>query len=157
MYTPDEIKKGLECREIIDCYNSICPYFKEVDCLSSRLSNALALIRQLERERDEALEFHKELVETNNNLFAETVEMQNEINALRKELEQVKRERDAAVEVMSRYRNCDVCTHTNEGGLMCTTCKYPSLVDVYPTFRPNWQWRGERPQEVERNCRGDME
>ena len=48
---PDEIKKGLECREIIDCYNSICPYFKEVDCLSSRLSDALALIRQLESEK----------------------------------------------------------------------------------------------------------
>lgn len=57
-------------------------------------------------------------------------------------IQQLERERDAAVEVVSRYRNCDVCTHMNEGGLMCTTCKYPSLVDVYPTFRPNWQWRG---------------
>ena len=109
--------------------------------------DALAYIQQLERERDEASEFNKEIVETNNILFAENVEMQNEINALRKELKQVKRERDAAVEVVSRYRNCDVCTHTNEGGLMCTTCKYPSLVDVYPTFRPNWEWRGV--QEVE--------
>lgn len=70
------------------------------------------------------------------------------VETLLTELEQVKRERDAAVEVVSRYRNCDVCTHMNEGGLMCTTCKYPSLVDVYPTFRPNWEWCGVQ-KEVE--------
>lgn len=146
--TPEEIKKGLGYCNMHQCPLLKCPYFNEAYCGEMLNTDALALIQHLERERDEALEFNKELVETNNNLFAETVEMQNEISALRKELEQAKRERDAAVEVVSRYRNCDVCTHMNEGGLMCTTCKYPSLVDVYPTFRPNWQWRSVQ-KEVE--------
>lgn len=36
-------------------------------------------------EMAEISEFHKELIETNNNLFAETVEMQKTINALKSE------------------------------------------------------------------------
>lgn len=50
--TPDEIKKGLECCSIsyADCNNE-CPY--KPDCDGSQiLKDALALIQQLESERD---------------------------------------------------------------------------------------------------------
>lgn len=50
--TPDEIKKGLECCSIsyADCNNE-CPY--KPDCDGSQiLKDALALIQQLEAERD---------------------------------------------------------------------------------------------------------
>lgn len=146
--TPEEIKKGLECRVRwgnecnLNC--SKCNVFVPGMNGAIMAANALAYIQQLERERDEALEFHKELVETNNNLFAETVEMQNEISALRKELEQVKRERDAAVECLSGV--CDYCKHGAEewlhGGKMSDFC-----VECCTHDYCNWQWRG--PEGVE--------
>ena len=53
--TPEEIKKGLECCSLpYKCDK--CPYFG-MPCGSDDLSaDALALIKQLERERDAALE-----------------------------------------------------------------------------------------------------
>lgn len=101
MRTPDEIKKGLECREIIDCYNTICPYFKEVDCLSSRLSDVHALIQQLERGWDELFEKAKQL---------ET------------ERDQYKRERDAAVADLAGNRRCENCKHFTPG-YFCLGCR----------------------------------
>lgn len=57
--TPEEIKKGLDCCIIDDC--NTCPY--EENCFSvdeelceSMVADALALIQQLERERDAAVE-----------------------------------------------------------------------------------------------------
>ena len=58
MKTPDEIMKGLcQCalpRKEMDC--SECPYNAEGDCISQLSVDALAYIRQLERERDAAVE-----------------------------------------------------------------------------------------------------
>ena len=61
MKTPDEIKKGLEwC--INDTYgcNEKCPYFNSlsngVDCAVKMHADALAYIRQLEAERNAAVE-----------------------------------------------------------------------------------------------------
>ena len=58
MKTPDKINKGLcQCalpRKEMDC--SECPYNAEGDCISQLSVDALAYIRQLERERDAAVE-----------------------------------------------------------------------------------------------------
>jgi FtsZ-binding cell division protein ZapB len=136
--TPDEIKKGLEycCGMHDHSYCRECPY-SENDC-DEMSRDALALIQQFERERDEVSEFHKELVETNNNLFAEIVEMQGEINALRKELEQVKRERDAAVKALRG--DCRECAHRGKWDV-CADCIYSCPFEDEGK-KDNWQWSG---------------
>lgn len=60
MKTPEEIKKGLACCNTDTDCDGECPYYRqcegaiEVDALER---DALAYIEQLERERDEAIEF----------------------------------------------------------------------------------------------------
>lgn len=57
MKTPDEIKKGLQyCSENTWCVGSECPYYEITDCDTYIAEDALALIGQLERERDAAVE-----------------------------------------------------------------------------------------------------
>ena len=148
--TPEEIKSDLladygccsACKYGKSTYDN--PYGCAEKALKMQVAdNALAYIQQLECERDEALEFNKELVETNNNLFAETVEMQGKINDLRKEFEQVKRERDAAVKAMKYMAKdldvgicCETCSHyaydEEDESSICADCDVDS----------NWQWRG---------------
>ena len=150
MKTPNEIKKGLECCTVEYCYRTQkgCPYRDYSLCVQNVCADALAYIQQLERERDEVSEFHKELVETNNNLFAEGVEMQKNINALRKELKQVKRERDAAVEDMRSILGtglCHVCKkkHTvldETGAYICEV--FDRSLNPDPTFCGQFEWRG---------------
>lgn len=57
--TPDEIKKGLECcQDYQSCtkYDQTqCPYYDVKECVDTLLSDALALIQQLEAERDAAV------------------------------------------------------------------------------------------------------
>ena len=59
--TPEEIKKGLECCNTFNACSS-CPYEHIVDtehgwgCVVIRNADTLALIQQLERERDAAVE-----------------------------------------------------------------------------------------------------
>lgn len=64
MKTPEEIKKGLECRNSMICYTNGCPYYtleddvengRPVSCLTKSGRDALAYIQQLERERDAAV------------------------------------------------------------------------------------------------------
>lgn len=50
MKTPDEIKKGLECCNKLEC--DACPYHGENDCSYLPCEDGLAYIRQLEAERD---------------------------------------------------------------------------------------------------------
>lgn len=59
--TPEEIKKGLECCNTFNACSS-CPYEHIVDtehgwgCVVIRNADTLALIQQLERERDAAVD-----------------------------------------------------------------------------------------------------
>ena len=56
--TPDEIKKGLECCSEDGCKK--CPYWEDcnmADGFSELAGDALALIQQLEAERDEMMEY----------------------------------------------------------------------------------------------------
>lgn len=57
------------------------------------------------------------------------------IESLAAELEQVKRERDAAVDDLSAHRHCDDCGLYELQGVRCMQCRRY-------TERPYWQWRG---------------
>lgn len=60
MKTRDEIKKGLECCRQVNCPGDICPYYCEEYCITNMSGDALALIRQSERERDAMLDSMKQ-------------------------------------------------------------------------------------------------
>lgn len=51
MKSPDEIKKGLECCTEM-CNSESCPYWEDSDCTTNVRNDAIALIKQLEAERD---------------------------------------------------------------------------------------------------------
>lgn len=69
MKTPDEIKKGLECADIVRCPDKKCPYFASaIPCMVQVQKDALAMILQLEVENARLLEKNKQL--------------ENELNAL---------------------------------------------------------------------------
>ncbi|MBR5786297.1 MAG: hypothetical protein IKY41_06360 [Clostridia bacterium] len=56
MKTPDEIKKSLKrCGKDRNCHK-FCSYWDIEDCTGELFKDALALIEQLERERDAAVE-----------------------------------------------------------------------------------------------------
>ena len=97
-----------------------------LDKTYASLADALALIQQLERERDEA----RNDLDTLN--YANT--------ELHSAYEAMKRERDAAVERLARYyRKCIDCVRYPEikKNLFCDDCVQGS----------KWQWRGV--QEVQ--------
>lgn len=85
--TPEEIKKGLElCAKCSTFCSHVCPYYELVECGAAVKIDTLALIQQLERERDEA----------RNDL--DTINYAN--IELHSAYEAMKRERDAAVNDM---------------------------------------------------------
>ena len=58
--TPDEIKKGLECCKEDECFGERenCPYTADPKlCVGVMCADALALIQQLETERDALLKY----------------------------------------------------------------------------------------------------
>lgn len=57
------------------------------------------------------------------------------VQQLQTELEQTKRERDAAMEDLSAHRPCDACAYYEMQGNDCLRCQ------MY-TERPCWKWRG---------------
>ena len=58
MKTPDEIKKGLRCFawDDVECCDCIYRLPETEDCMQQVATDALALIQQLERERDAAVD-----------------------------------------------------------------------------------------------------
>lgn len=100
--TPEEIKRGLECCKPVWVDNhwktcdTKCPYIDDVGgfCRAQLMADALALIQQLERERD------------------------------------------AAVSDLENNKRCETCINYTPG-YFCLGCRQGS----------NWQWRGV--QEVE--------
>lgn len=54
MKTADEIKKGLETCRADECHgqHTDCPYHPDLMCIRNICADALALIKQLEAERD---------------------------------------------------------------------------------------------------------
>ena len=126
MKTPDEIKKTLEhcIKTGMACH--MCRY--EIRCLKvvrgkPIMQDALALIQQLE---------------------AANAEKDKRIGELEKELEAIKRQRDAAVaditDVVKNQYKCFVCAHFKDANdEYCSPCLH----------RSNWKWRGVCPENTE--------
>ena len=57
------------------------------------------------------------------------------IESLSEQLEQVTKERDAAVEDLEAHRPCDACGYYELQGYDCMNCRRY-------TDRPMWRWRG---------------
>ena len=76
----------------------------------------------------------------------EFLEVADLIESLSAELEQVKRERDAAVEDLSDHGMlCVLCMHENKAvdEEPCKSCSHASTVNRHT----NWQWRGVKEEE----------
>lgn len=119
MKTPGEIKKGLEtCCNNIEC--NVCPYTEPSSmCIRKLMGDALPYIQQLEERNDTLI--------TKMAIFEEIL----------KYAEQLKRERDAAIEQL-KYFNCRTCVHSNLMHIAseCCGCKNAS----------RWEWRGEKEE-----------
>ena len=70
--------------------------------------------------------------------------LQAETKKLRAELEQVKRERDVAIEQL--HGHCPACAHYtpnhNEG--LCRFCCFEIAQDTNVEINDNWKWRGPK-------------
>ena len=91
--TPDEIKKGLECCVGKCAFHKPCPYENDSDCFKMLKKDALALIQQLEKDKNDLLE-------------------ERELNDfLRDKVKQLEAERDAAINDMYEAQSivCLIC------------------------------------------------
>lgn len=123
MKKPEEIKKGLErCMDDRSCTGEPkCPYNDIEECVDALLSDALALIQQME---------------------AKDVEQAQRIADLELELAEAKRERDALYSDLStRADACDVCKH---GPLYKNDCE-----EEFGDCGCAFEWRGVCPQNTE--------
>ena len=145
MKTPEEIKKGLECgNNDIGC--PICPYLGDTKCIQKRNADALALIQQLERDKNwvsenynlilQQLERDKNWASENYDLIREENEQLKAQNAeLLEKIKQLERERDALFEALRTNRHiCNSCKHKPGHGYGCTS--------VAKVDGSCWEWRG---------------
>ena len=134
--TPEEIKRGVECCNAFNACPS-CPYEHIVDtehgwgCVVIRNADTLALIQQLERERDEARSDLDTLSYANTELHSA--------------YEAMKRERDVAVE--APHGVCKACIHFNghyPPGDIMSCCKFEECIYGMGEWdaEDHWQWRG---------------
>ena len=123
MRTPDEIKKGLECRkrefanrcgDKCDTCDLYVPAYMTVE----RCADALALIQQLQAENAE-----KDA-----------------------RIQQLEAERDAAVADLIRSKDCYTCRYSKE----CKTGKFDCMgceVEECPCHYCQYEWRGVQKEE----------
>ena len=113
MNSRDKILLGLSCHARSKC--SECPYEDMPECSSKLAADMLALYQSMR----------------NDTLVAKAVLFDSAI----KEAEKYKRERDAALKGLARYRKCFDCKNYGDvvkHGFPCDGCECGS----------NWQWRG---------------
>ena len=128
------ISNGLVEDEFPKCANAVRQAATALSTLraeNERLKNKLSELAHLP--------FDKPGIGERTKLMAENAE-------LRAELEQVKRERDVAIEQL--HGHCPACAHFtpnhNEG--LCRFCCFEIAQDTNVEINDNWKWRG--PKEV---------
>lgn len=152
MKSPDEIKKGLECcaASYADCHKE-CPY--KLDCDGSQiLKDALALIQQLESDKQQLEGMLAHMNQLRDAAAGRALEMEERVH-------QLEAERDAAVAdilyAASVYLGeCNTC----KNGEVCAACKRQDACDECPNSkcmcsgcgvgRSNWQWRGVQKEDA---------
>ena len=106
MKTPDEVKKGLETCSTKDAKCQDCPYYDE-KCTYGITSDSLAYIQQIEAQNAELFE----------------------------KIEQLERERDAAVNDLATIHKCAPCKHRSGNDYISNNCF--GCVNFC-----NFEWRG---------------
>lgn len=143
MKTPEEIKKGLKCAVDKKCVGKECLYFnEEYACITMVQIDAIALIQQLERDKNWASENYDLIREENKRLKIQNSELVQKVKQLEKE-------RDALLNIMKGYRECDFCKHgcppEKEENLfdLCYGCDIENCRCRNCTTKNNcWEWRG---------------
>lgn len=124
-----------------DCTPFECGVFGLLDDAATALSTFQAENERLKNKLSELahLPFDKPGIGERTKLMVENAE-------LRAELEQVKRERDVAIEQL--HGHCPACAHYtpnhNEG--LCRFCCFEIARGTNVEINDNWKWRG--PKEV---------
>lgn len=137
--TPDEIKKGLECCSIsyADC-NSECPYKRDCDG-SQILKDALALIQQLEVDKQQLEGMLTHMNQLRDAAAGRALKMEERVR-------QLEAERDAAVACLKKAANekgeCFGCKWYN--GKNCTHPDYKTLCSWHDD---KWEWRGVQKED----------
>lgn len=165
MKTPEEIKKGLECRirgvnEKCDYRCDKCDIYIPGYNLENRYSDALAYIQQLEDAVDKttqlmqsATEVIKKSQEQLESTYSQVkkslcgkenaswVEVLEAANQLKTRLAQAERERDAAINDCGRFP-CRTCMYEGHAAV-CYICH-----GVPGGGRVNYEWRGPCPENT---------
>ena len=122
-----------------DCTPFECGVFGLLDDAATALSTFQAENERLKNKLSELahLPFDKPGIGERTKLMVENAE-------LRAELEQVKRERDVAIEQL--HGHCPACAHYtpnhNEG--LCRFCCFEVARNTNVEINDNWEWRGQK-------------
>lgn len=124
-----------------DCTPFECGVFGLLDDAATALSTFQAENERLKNKLSELahLPFDKPGIGERTKLMAENAE-------LRAELEQVKQERDVAIEQL--HGHCPACAHYtpnhNEG--LCRFCCFEVARNTNVEINDNWEWRGQKEE-----------
>ena len=141
--TPDEIKMGLKFAEsnclYVECCEDICPYNKDCDVSDpDRMAEMPRIIAT------DALAYIQQLEADNAQLNRCVENMTDKLNAAHDETVELKRERDALVEIIRNEANfnpvplqCRCCKNFN-GDFTKDTCRFCGTKAPFGNF----EWRG---------------
>ena len=144
MKRPDEIKKGLEYLSIKDIVKKLDMWKEGIayDYAEDAATDALALIQRLERDNAWASENYDLIREENKRLKTQNSELVQKVKQLEKE-------RDALLNIMKGYMECDLCKHgcppEKEENLfdLCDDCDIENCRCRNCTTKNNcWEWCG---------------
>ena len=132
MKSPDEIKKGLECCTSRDCGGNKCPYFNEKSCNAAKSADALALIQQLEADKQQLEGMLAHMNQLRDAAAGRALEMEERV-------QQLEAERDAAVESMRSDPHCCYhCVNMTKRGI----CQSEPRADGHC-----FEWRGVQKED----------
>lgn len=147
MKTADEIKKGLECcaASYADCHKE-CPY--KPDCDGSQiLKDALALIQQLEADKQQLEGMLAHMNQLRDAAAGRALKMEDRVR-------QLEAERDAALADFKLYRERNIKGEC--GVYACDLCKVGGKYEEWEELKcpkgcmgiEHWQWRGVQKEET---------
>lgn len=146
MKSHDDIKKGLECcaASYADCHKE-CPY--KLDCDGSQiLKDALALIQQLESDKQQLEGMLAHMNQLRDAAAGRALEMEERVH-------QLEAERDAALADFKLYRERNIKGEC--GVYACDLCKRGGRYEDWDEIKcptgcsgvSHWEWRGVQKEE----------
>lgn len=146
--TPDEIKKGLECCGTGDFGNhKDCPYdISEPKCMQNLLVDALALIQQLEVDKQQLEGLLTHMNQLRDAAAGRALKMEERVR-------QLEAERDAALADFKLYRERNIKGEC--GVYACDLCKISGKYEQWEELKcpkgcmgiEHWQWRGVQKED----------